>query len=151
MIDADLAFRVLNALVLPWWLLWLAAPGSHWARRAASHGGVFAALALVYAGLLCAAVASGRSSGAFSGQLDFEGLRAGLSTPLGFLAGWTHYLAFDLFVGAWIVRESARLRVEPRVYLFFALMAGPVGLGGFLVRRWWRLRSWSQLGEPDLV
>ena len=98
-----------------------------------------------------AAVVSGGEGGALSSGFDFDGLRAALSTPLGFLAGWTHYLAFDLFAGAWIVRESARLSVEPRPYLFFTLMTGPIGLAGFLLRRWWCLRSWSQLGEPDLV
>ena len=47
------------------------------------------------------------------------------------LAGWIHYLAFDLFVGAWIVRDSQthdlrHLLVIP--CLFFTLMAGPFGL-----------------------
>jgi len=46
-------------------------------------------------------------------------------------AGWLHYLAFDLFVGTWIARESARrgmphLAVLPCFALTF--MFGPTGL-----------------------
>ncbi len=141
------AFQLLNLAVLPWWVLWLAAPRSRWAARAASHGAVFLALAAIYTVLLVAATTSGDGAGGF----DFDGLRAVLASPLGFLAGWTHYLCFDLFTGAWIVREARRLDVEPRAYLFFTLMAGPIGLGSFLLRRWWKLRALGQLGETDLV
>jgi hypothetical protein len=145
-VDAERAFQLLNLSVLPWWGIWLAAPRSGLARAAASHTAVFLGLCAVYAALLAAALADGDARG-----LDFDGLRQALSQPLGFLAGWTHYLAFDLFVGAWILRESRRLGVEPRPYLAFTLLAGPVGLGGFLVRRSLRLRTLSGLGETDLV
>jgi hypothetical protein len=145
-LDAERAFTLLNLVVLPWWAVWLVAPRSRWASRAAAHGAVFVALAAVYTALLVATFASGGVGG-----FGFESMRAGLATPVGFLAGWTHYLCFDLFVGAWILRESGRLDVEPRPYLFFALMAGPLGLGAFLVRRAARLRDMGQIGETDLV
>ena len=143
---AEQAFRLLNLIVLPWWGIWLAAPRSAWALRAASHSGIFLALCAIYGLLLAAAVVDGAGQG-----LDFDGLRLGLATPLGFLAGWAHYLALDLFVGAWIVREARRLEVEARPFLLVALIACPVGLGAFLVRRALRLRSFGQLGGTDLV
>ena len=143
---APLAFQILNLLVLPWWAVWLVAPRSRWAVLAASHGGVFVGLAGVYALLLAGALASGAATG-----LDFDGLRAGLASPLGFLAGWTHYLAFDLFAGAWIVREALRLDLEPRPALLFALLVGPIGLAAFLLQRGLRLRSLGQIGEGDLA
>jgi len=145
-VDAALAFRLLNLAVLPWWGVWLAAPRSRWALRAASHSGIFLGLSALYTGLLVAALREAGGPG-----LDFDALRGLLSSPLGFLAGWTHTLAFDLFVGAWILREARRLGVEPRPYLVFALLAGPVGLGAFLARRGLRLRRIGQLGEADLV
>ena len=144
--SAALAFRLLNLVVLPWWIVWLAAPRSRLAARAAGGAAIFVALCAVYALLLAAAIATGGPGG-----LDFDSMRAALGTPVGFLAGWTHYLVFDLFVGAWIVREAARLRVEPRLFLVFALLVGPVGLGAFLIRRAARLRSFGQLGETDAV
>ncbi len=45
-------------------------------------------------------------------------------------AGWLHYLAFDLFVGAYIVRDSRKLAISRWIYtpiLPFAFMFGPVG------------------------
>jgi hypothetical protein len=146
-VSPETAFGWLSASVLPWWALWLAAPRSRLALRAASHGLVFVALSLCYAALLFAALASGPGLGG----MDFEGLRAGISTPQGFLAGWTHYLAFDLFVGAWILREARRLELEPRPFLLLTLLVGPLGLGAFLLRRGARLRSLGALGQTDLA
>jgi hypothetical protein len=140
------AFAVLNASVLPWWALWLCAPRSRLALRAASHGAVFVALSLAYA--LCFAAALG-AGGPLS--LGADGLRKAMATPRVFLAGWTHYLVFDLFVGAWILRESRRLDVEPRPFLLLTFLAGPLGLGSFLLRRAWHLRSLGGLGETDLA
>jgi ABA DEFICIENT 4-like len=54
------------------------------------------------------------------------------------LAGWIHYLAFDLFVGAWIVRAARQsevpfLLVVPCLVLTF--LFGPSGLLAFLALR----------------
>ncbi|QDA61307.1 ABA4-like family protein [Hymenobacter jejuensis] len=51
--------------------------------------------------------------------------------PWALLAGWVHYLCFDLAVGAWEVRDAQRrgvphLLVVPALLLTFQL--GPVGL-----------------------
>jgi hypothetical protein len=46
------------------------------------------------------------------------------------LAGWLHYLAFDLLVGRWIVRDSITSQVPHLLVvpcLCVTLMAGPVG------------------------
>ena len=47
------------------------------------------------------------------------------------LAGWVHYLAFDLFIGAWETRDAMargvpRLLLAPCLVLTF--MLGPIGL-----------------------
>ena len=54
------------------------------------------------------------------------------------LAGWIHYLAFDLFVGGWEVRTARRdalpfLAIVPCLVLTF--LAGPFGLMLFLALR----------------
>jgi hypothetical protein len=145
-VEAETAFQLMNVSVLPIWAAWIAAPRSRVAARLAANAGIPLLLCALYAGLLGVLLLRGGSGG-----LDFEGLRAGLASPLGFLAGWAHWLAFDLFVGAWVVRESRRLSVEPRPYLVLVLLAGPLGLGAFLVRRVLRLRSFGQIGRVDLV
>jgi len=54
------------------------------------------------------------------------------------LAGWIHYLAFDLFVGAWIARRSDEAgipRLIQAVFLGFTFMYGPAGFVLFLITR----------------
>lgn len=53
------------------------------------------------------------------------------SDPNVLLAGWIHYLAFDLFVGAWEVRDAQRAGIHHLLVipcLILTLMAGPAGL-----------------------
>ena len=61
----------------------------------------------------------------------------------GIVIGWTHYLAFDLFVGQWIAKDAdnkgfARWVQVP--VLFATLMAGPIGLVVWLIVRERRAR-----------
>ena len=47
------------------------------------------------------------------------------------LAGWIHYLCFDLFIGSWEVRDSEQRGISHWLVLpclFFTFMLGPVGL-----------------------
>ena len=47
------------------------------------------------------------------------------------LAGWIHYLAFDLFTGSWLVRDSERLRIAHAYVvpcLLLTFLFGPAGL-----------------------
>jgi hypothetical protein len=50
------------------------------------------------------------------------------------LAGWIHYLAFDLFMGAWIAQQT-EMRGLPRLILLpllpLTFLFGPMGLLGF--------------------
>ena len=60
------------------------------------------------------------------------------------LAGWIHYLAFDLFIGCWEVRDAIRHDISivfiiPALLLTF--MFGPVGLLAYLLIRFVRIRS----------
>jgi hypothetical protein len=61
------------------------------------------------------------------------------ANPWLLLAGWLHYLAFDLLIGTWEARDSVQHGV-PRWLLvpclFLTLMFGPAGwLGYSIVRR----------------
>jgi hypothetical protein len=72
-----------------------------------------------------------------------EGLRPFFMSDGGIVLGWTHYLAFDLFVGLWIARDADRRgasRLVQLPFLFATLMAGPIGLVAWLVSR--------KLGRP---
>lgn len=54
------------------------------------------------------------------------------------LAGWLHFLAFDLFIGAWIVRH-ARAHGERHMVILpilpFAFLFGPIGFAAYVALR----------------
>jgi Domain of unknown function (DUF4281) len=60
------------------------------------------------------------------------------TNPAVALAGWVHYLAFDLFVGAWITR-TARAEAIPHLLilpcLVLTFLFGPAGFLAFIALR----------------
>jgi hypothetical protein len=65
-------------------------------------------------------------------------VRALFLSDAGLLAGWIHYLAFDLFVGMWIGQEADRAGVNRLLQapiLLATFMFGPIGLLLFLAMR----------------
>ena len=60
------------------------------------------------------------------------------------LAGWIHYLAFDLFIGSWEVRDAQALGISHLIVipcLVLTFMFGPVGLLLYFLIRTSRTRS----------
>ena len=60
------------------------------------------------------------------------------------LAGWIHYLAFDLFIGAWETRDAERHQIPHLVVLpclVMTFMLGPIGLLFYLAIRTAKLKS----------
>jgi hypothetical protein len=123
--NASKLFELCSTLVMPAWLLLIVLPRAKWTRIIAAYA-VPSALALVYLTLL----ATNRfpEGGGFSSLAQVERL---FSSEWLLLAGWIHYLAFDLFVGAWEVRDAARLGI-PHGYvipcLILTFLLGPIGL-----------------------
>jgi hypothetical protein len=77
----------------------------------------------------------GSSDGGFGSLALVQKLFA---DPYALLAGWVHYLAFDLFIGSWIVEDALARRapVWLRVgVLPFTFMFGPMGLLFYLAGR----------------
>ena len=78
--------------------------------------------------------------------LDYSlpGLRALFMSDGGIILGWTHYLAFDLFIGLWIAKDADHkgfTRLVQLPFLFATLVAGPIGLLAWLITRERRARS----------
>jgi hypothetical protein len=60
------------------------------------------------------------------------------TSPWAATAGWVHYLAFDLFIGAWIskrVMEEGLPRLILLVLLPLTFLLGPIGFLGFEISR----------------
>jgi hypothetical protein len=141
----DTFFKWINAFPMPLWLAMMFAPNHPLTERASRSSTIFALGALHYVAALIHAVRSGSGEN-LPDFTTLEGIRQGLSTREGALAGWGHMLALDLFTGAWIYRQCRRLQAPAWVRipaLLFTLMAGPFGLLLFLG---WRSLV-GQMGE----
>lgn len=119
-------FSLCGALVLPGWLLLVFLPRWRWTARLVCPVLIPLLLALVYLWLV--ATTFGRTPGDFG---SLAGVSQLFQNPRALLAGWIHYLAFDLFIGSWEVRDAQRngvhhLLVVPCLALTF--LFGPVGL-----------------------
>ena len=128
--QADLVFSIANWIVMAGWAALLLAPLRREAlvlvARIAS-----AAVCAIYLLLLARGLIAGPGlpEGAGFGTLD--GVVALLSRREAMLAGWVHFLAFDLFVGSWMAEDAPRAGVPHWLLvplLALTLMAGPVGL-----------------------
>jgi hypothetical protein len=65
-------------------------------------------------------------------------VQAIFATRAGTTIGWTHYLAFDLFVGLWIARDGDARKIARLVQapiLLATFLAGPLGLFIWLLLR----------------
>jgi hypothetical protein len=128
-VSQDLAFTVCTSLATAGWLALLAAP-----RRPlvlALTGLVLpAVLAVAYVTALALSLQQ-RVAGSGFGSLDAVALL--FQNRWALLAGWIHYLAFDLFVGTWIVRDAMDRRARRAVLLPILLVTFLFGTAGLLV------------------
>jgi hypothetical protein len=69
--------------------------------------------------------------------------------PVLLLAGWTHYLVLDLFVGSWEAEHSGKAGLPHAVLLpclLATMMIGPLGLLLYLAAAAWRRRGSAEAG-----
>ena len=132
----DQIFSAINFSVMPAWALLILLP-----RAGITRTLVHSALYPVTLGLFYATCFGFTLFGAGAEEVSFtsiEGVSAIFSTPIGVLIGWSHYLVFDLFVGAWIGRDAQRRGISHWLAapsMFFSFLLGPIGLLIYLVGR----------------
>jgi len=121
-------FQIANLAALAAWIALVASvflPRWRAAVWTATGLGVPLLFAVAY-GLLLAL--HWTSEGGFGSLAEVQAL---FQVPGLLLAGWLHYLAFDLFVGTWIARDAAARRVPAGALLpclALTFLAGPLGL-----------------------
>ncbi|QMW23432.1 ABA4-like family protein [Sandaracinobacteroides saxicola] len=96
-----------------------------------------------YATLLIHGLAFGQGAPEGAGFTSLAGVMLLFQTPQAVLAGWAHYLAFDLFVATWEAEDAERSNVPTwALYpcFFLTLMSGPIGLLLYLSIRAFRQR-----------
>ncbi|MGH6786038.1 MAG: ABA4-like family protein [Novosphingobium sp.] len=143
-------FGLTNLIAVAGWIVLAAFPRRPLINSAVLYLGV-ALLCLCYAAMFVSLfgglVDAGRVPGAPPADLSdysIPGIRTLFQSDGGIVLGWTHYLAFDLFVGLWIARDAdakgfSRLVQLP--FLFATFMAGPIGLLAWLTMRERRARE----------
>jgi len=119
------AFDILNLIALVAWVLLVLSPRLPRWTSTVTGTVVPALLAAAYVAIVVTNWAG--SEGGFS---SLSGVAALFSNPWILLAGWTHYLAFDLLVGNWEMQD-ARTRGIPYVLvlpcLVLTFLFGPAG------------------------
>ncbi|NJR13163.1 MAG: DUF4281 domain-containing protein [Phyllobacteriaceae bacterium] len=129
----ELLFEYSGPLAMMGWVLLVFAPFAPRFVDLACAAVIPALLSLGYAALIL--VHWSAAPGGFGSLADVMAL---FTDPNIALAGWVHYLAFDLFVGAWIVRAARKeqiphLLVLPCLPLTF--LFGPAGFLAFTAIR----------------
>ncbi len=130
-------FQITNTLALLAWVPLILLPGKKLVSGVLCALVVPGLLALAYASVIGWKLAT---NGPPPGDvMTLAGLREVFRDDWVFAAAWTHYLAFDMVVGAWIARDSVRLGMPwmlRTVALVLTFLAGPVGFLIHVVGRW---------------
>ena len=135
-------FSLVNLIATAAWLALVIVPGRRWVTGIVTSTVVPLLFAIVYVGIVVTTF--GRTPGGFS---TLEGVATLFSNPWALLAGWIHYLAFDLLIGTWEARDArehglSHLLLVPCLVLTF--LFGPAG---WLLYRAVRLMKSSQMRQ----
>jgi hypothetical protein len=121
----DRLFPVVNLVALAGWGLLALYPARVWAHRTVAGIAIPGVLAVVYVAALAPHWAA--ADGGFG---SLEQVSRLFTNRWLLLAGWTHYLAFDLLVGRWEVRNARAAGIPHWIVLpclFVTFMFGPAG------------------------
>lgn len=123
-----LLFNLCNGLMFLAWAGIIVFPQKKFSLELISYPWIPLGLSIVYLYFII-------SSGGLL-EADFSSLEGIVTlfkkaTPESAAAGWLHYLAFDFWVGTWIIKHSRRRKISHKIIvlpLVFTFMLGPVGV-----------------------
>jgi hypothetical protein len=125
-------FSWLNTLAMIGWALLIFAP-KRWKWLLATTGIVIPCiLGLIYAALMLVNFSSVEGGG----YASLSQVQALMDNESVLVAGWAHYLCFDLFIGTLIARESDKIgivRIVQIPILIVTYLFGPMGLVLFFI------------------
>lgn len=124
---AEQLFSVLNLMTIAAWVPLVFLPRGRWATMVVPILWP-CILAVIYIALVVTTLTQGE--GGFS---SLASVRTLFDNDWGLLAGWTHYLAFDLFMGGWEVRDAQRRRIPHLLVVPALILTFLFGPGGFLL------------------
>jgi Domain of unknown function (DUF4281) len=132
-------FNFANSSIIIGWFLLLALPS--WKHTQTI---VLSGVILVFAMLYSFTLLKGIGTLDLNSFSTLAGVKVLFQSDQAVAMGWVHYLAFDLFVGAYIVRKSQELGIRRFLYslcLPFTFMFGPLGYFIFFIFKTLKTKS----------
>jgi hypothetical protein len=131
MMTPDAVFLLFNTLVLPPWLLMILLPNWKWTTKILDSL-LFPVLLSVGYAVLIITFFQAAEGGGFSSLQEVKAL---FSNDFLMVAGWVHYLAFDLLVGYVVFKQGGKMgfkHISLVPCLLGTFMFGPLGFLLFL-------------------
>ena len=128
----DTLYMWINLGVLPFWFILIVFPQSHLSRIFVTSIFPFFILSGVYIFILYKSYLTGYDfDGNFSLYLGLSELSRLFEDHLYIMIFWTHFIAINLFIGGWIVKDSQKFSINKvlmAVPLIVTYLIGPIGL-----------------------
>ncbi len=125
-------FSIASKIAIPMWILMIFLPKWSVTKFLINFKVIPLVLSLIYVVYIFQAIRIG-------GMMDFSSLGSVINLfteENAVLAGWVHYLAFDLLVGMWILDQNKKLEINQFLIapcLFGTFMFGPFGFLIFMI------------------
>ena len=122
----------INIGVLPFWFILIIFPQSHLSRIFVTSIFPFFILSGVYIFILYKSYLTGYDfDGNFTLYLGLNELSRLFEDHLYIMIFWTHFIAMNLFIGGWIVKDSQKFSINKvllAIPLIVTYLTGPIGL-----------------------
>ncbi len=122
----------INLGILPFWFILIMFPQSHLSRIFVTSIFPFLILSGVYIFILYKSYLTGYDfDGNFTLYLGLSELSRLFEDHLYIMIFWTHFVAINLFIGGWIVKDSQKFSINKillAVPLIITYLIGPIGL-----------------------
>ena len=121
-----------NLGVLPFWFILIIFPQSHLSRIFVTSIFPFFILSGVYIFILYKSYLTGYDfDGNFTLYIGLDELSRLFEDHLFIVIFWTHFIAMNLFIGGWIVKDSKKFSINKvllAIPLIVTYLTGPIGL-----------------------
>jgi len=135
----DKLFSICNTLALAGWIVLIFLP--FWKNRDKYvFGLIILLLAVIYSWLILSTI----DKDVLTNFGTLGGVSSLFENKTMLLAGWIHYLAFDLLVGIYILNNARKIGINHWVVaptMLLTFLFGPFGLLLFYLLRWARTRK----------
>ena len=125
-------FQIGGSSAMPMWALMILLPKWKVTQFLIDYKVVPIFIAIIYAIYIYLSI----STDGFPDFESFASVKELFTKDNSILAGWMHYLCFDLLIGMWMVNQNREIKIHQLLMapcLFFTFMFGPVGFLLFII------------------